>query len=157
MIQNRIMKIIQVDENTAHLVYELFDKYRVFYKQSSNIELAKRFINERLAGSESIIFVALTEEDGIPSGFTQLYPKYSSMRVSKNWILNDLYVRVEYRKQGIGAQLIERAISFAQQNGASFVELSTAVDNYTAQSLYEQIGFVKKEPDVEFIDYKVLI
>lgn len=148
------MQIIRINKTQGELVFELFDKYRVFYKQLSDILLAKNFIQERLDNDESIIFVALDENLSKPIGFTQLYPKYSSVRASKNWILNDLYVDSGHRKQSAGKRLIETAINFAKENNAKFVELSTAVDNYTAQSLYEQIGFEKQAEDTEFYTYK---
>lgn len=136
------------------MVFELFDKYRTFYKQESNIELAKSYIQERLDNNESVIFVALNDHS-IPVGFTQLYPNYSSVRATKNWTLNDLYVEKEYRKLGVGKELIMTALNFAKENNAKFVELSTAVDNYTAQSLYEKIGFEKQDADVEFFTYTI--
>ncbi|MFT4018474.1 MAG: GNAT family N-acetyltransferase [Agriterribacter sp.] len=119
------MRIIRIDKTQGHLVFELFDKYRVFYKQQSDIVVAKKFIQERLDNNESVIFVALDTTVNKPTGFTQLYPKYSSARVIKNWILNDLYVDKEYRQKGIGETLIKTAMDFARQNGAEFVELST--------------------------------
>jgi len=150
------MQIIRIDKAQGFLVYELFNKYRIFYKQASDIEIARNFIQARLDNNESVIFTALTE-DGTAVGFTQLYPKYSSMRVSKNWILNDLYVEKDYRQQGIGGQLIKTTMNFARQNGATFVELSTAVDNYTAQSLYEQTGFTKQPPEADFFTYRIYV
>ncbi len=139
------------------MVADLFDKYRVFYEQPSDLELARNFIRTRLVKNESIIFVAIMQssENRIPVGFTQLYPKYSSVRTMQNWILNDLFVEKNYRKQGIGEHLIRTAMEFAQKNGSQFVELSTAVDNFTAQGLYENIGFEKQEPDLNFFKYKI--
>ncbi len=148
------MNIIQVKQTEGHLVFDLFNKYRIFYKQPSDIELAENFVQERLNNNESIIFVALSKQN-IPVGFTQLYPKYSSMRATKNWILNDLYVEETHRKQGIGEALIKTAMNFASHNKATFVELSTAVDNFTAQSLYEQIGFIKQAPETDFYTYRI--
>ena len=149
------MEIIKIDNTQGNLVYELFDQYRMFYKQQSNLELAKNFIEARLNNNESVIFVALVNNKSKPVGFTQLYPTYSSVRAIKNWILNDLYVNKEYRKQGIGEKLIKTAMDYAKITNASFVELSTAVDNYTAQKLYAQIGFNKQEPDKEFYTYRI--
>jgi len=149
------MEIIRIDKTQGDFVFDLFDKYRVFYKQESNIKLAKTFIQERLDNNESVIFAALIDNNTKPIGFTQLYPKYSSARVVKNWILNDLYVDKEYRRQGIGEELIRTAMNFAKENNAKFVELSTAVDNYTAQSLYEQIGFGKQMPETDFYTYRI--
>ena len=127
------IKRIQPDE--WQLVINLFDQYRVCYKKESDIELAERFIRERLDNNESVIYVALDGEK--PIGFTQLYPRYSSGRAEKNWILNDLFVDADHRKQGVGAKLIEQAAQFAKANGAKFIQLETTVNNYTAQSLYE--------------------
>ena len=133
------IEIKRIDENEANLVVGLFNQYRIFYGKFSDLGMAKAFIDARLENNESVIFVALDEHK--PVGFTQLYPKYSSARLTKNWILNDLFVDPDYRKQGIGEQLIKTAMDFAKRQGATFVQLETAVDNFTAQSLYEQIGF----------------
>ena len=101
-----------------------------------------------------MIFVALTD-NGTPIGFTQLYPLISSGRAIKNWVLNDLYVSPEYRKQGIGEALIKTATEFAKADGAAFLQLETAIDNYNAQRLYENIGFNKQEPDNAFLTYRL--
>lgn len=147
------MVVKRINLSEAHFVIGLFDKYRVFYKKDSDIDLADRFIKTRLVNNESVIFVAL--EDEVPIGFTQLYPKYSSVGAVKNWILNDLYVEPNYRKQGIGEALIKTAMEFAKGDGATYVQLETAVDNYTAQSLYEGIGFQKQAPDTEYFLYRI--
>lgn len=151
-IVNKI-EIKRIDLNDANLVVSLFNQYRIFYGKFSDLGMAKGFIDARLENNESVIFVAL--DGGEPVGFTQLYPKYSSARLTKNWILNDLFVDENYRKQGIGEQLIKTVMGFAKTEGSSFVQLETAVDNYIAQSLYETIGFKKQEPDNEFFLYRI--
>jgi ribosomal protein S18 acetylase RimI-like enzyme len=153
-------KLIRITTNELDLVVDLFDKYRVFYKQPSDIARAVKFLSERLLNNESIIVAAVEEQvDGIVTskGFTQLYPKYSSARTVKNWILNDLYVDAPYRKQGIGKMLIDYAMNFARDNGSEFVQLETAFDNYTAQGLYESIGFVRQAPSEDFLLYKITV
>lgn len=119
------MEIRRIGVADAALVIGLFDLYRQFYKQASDTATAEKFIKERLENNESVIFVAV--EDNVPLGFTQLYPKYSSMRASKNWILNDLYVENSHRKKGIGEALIKTAMNFAKGTGATFVQLETAL------------------------------
>jgi len=150
----KAMEIIKLEKSQGALVVELFDKYRVFYKEKSDIGLAKRFIQSRLENCESVIFVAVPDDKPQPIGFTQLYPKYSSRRAVKNWILNDLYVDEDYRGQGIGEQLIKTAIDFAAKDNSTFVELSTDIDNHIAQSLYERVGFERQEPETTFYTYR---
>lgn len=148
-----MIEIKRLAATDAHLATSLFDQYRVFYRQASNLLLAEKFIEERLQKNESIIFVAMAGK--VPAGFTQLYPIYSSVKANKNWILNDLYVKEDFRKQSIGEKLIKAAMDFAKNDGATFVQLETAKDNSTAQRLYETIGFKKQLSDEDFFTYRI--
>jgi GNAT superfamily N-acetyltransferase len=126
----------------------LFDAYRQFYRQAPDLEHAREFIKDRLAGGESVIFLAVRE--GIGLGFAQLYPSFSSVEMKRLWILNDLFVTPSARKQGIGAALLERARQLAIETGARGLMLETAVDNITAQRLYERLGWRR---EVDFYTY----
>jgi ribosomal protein S18 acetylase RimI-like enzyme len=151
------MQIKRITAAEYQLVTSLFNSYRVFYKQPSDIPLAESYIKARLENNESVIFLALADKDGklAPAGFTQLYQRLSSVRATKNWLLNDLYVDANFRKQGIGEALIKAAMDFARADGATYVKLETAADNYTAQSLYEAIGFVKQPGGGEYLTYQI--
>jgi len=148
------MQIKRIAQSEYNLVTGLFDQYRVFYKQASDIALAEKFIRERLENNESVVFLALSD-DGSPAGFTQLYPIYSSVRAVKNWLLNDLYVDAAYRRKGIAEALIKAAMDFAKSEGSTYVKLETAYDNYTAQSVYEAIGFKKQEAETGYFTYRI--
>ena len=137
------MHIISVTPNEVGLVAPLFDQYRVFYRQPSDPALAQAFIAERVANRESVIFLAL--QDGEPVGFTQLYPRFSSVSARRTWILNDLYVVPSCRGQGVGSALLERARAHALETGAKSLGLQTAVDNLNAQRLYEALGYRRSE------------
>lgn len=146
------LTVKQISAGEAGVVFEMFDKYRTFYKQSSDIKLAESFITERLNNNESVIYVAFIDDK--PVGFTQLYPKYSSMKAVKNWILNDLYVDEPYRMKGIATLLIQTTMDFADASNAKSVQLETQINNFNAQRLYESIGFIQQQPDDEFIVYR---
>ncbi len=134
------IKIKQVTINELDLLAELFDGYRQFYQQTSDIEQAKAFLRERLENQESVIFIA-TNAKGEGLGFTQLYPTFSSVGMQKRWILNDLFVAEKARKLGVASQLIQTAEDFAKESGASGLSLSTGVENTKAQALYEKHGW----------------
>ena len=120
----------------------LFDAYRVFYGQESDVEAAKAFLLERLKKEENIVFIAL--KNNVAVGFTQLYPTFSSVSMRQFYILNDLFVAPEVRKKGIGEQLLNHAKEFCQINNSKGLALETAADN-PAQKLYERLGWEKDE------------
>jgi GNAT superfamily N-acetyltransferase len=121
-------------------VSELFDQYRVFYKKKSDVEGAEVFLHERMHNSESEILIDETDEK-IITGFVQLYPIFSSTRMKKLWLLNDLYVLPNYRGKGISVKLIEKAKEIAKDSGAVGLILETAKSNSIGNSLYLKTGF----------------
>ncbi|MEK6226106.1 MAG: GNAT family N-acetyltransferase [Chloroflexota bacterium] len=88
------------------------------------------------------------------SGFTQLYPSFSSVSLKRLWILNDLFVRSDIRRGGVGRALLERARRHAVDTGAKGLVLNTGVTNTPAQTLYESCGWKK---DDEFFQYHLFL
>jgi ribosomal protein S18 acetylase RimI-like enzyme len=124
----------------------LFDQYLVFYKKPSNLEKHKSYLKERIENEEAIIFLAfddLLKNEAI--GFTLIYPTFSSVRLSKILILNDLFVNSTIRNNGVGEKLITKTIELAKELDADLVRLKTAKDNTIAQGLYHKMGFTKDE------------
>jgi GNAT superfamily N-acetyltransferase len=105
------MSIVKASINELESLTELFDLYRVFYKQSSDQASAREFVKERLKNDESVAFIAYDDND--PVGFVQLYPSFSSVSMKRTWLLNDLYVKEKARGKGFGEKLIKKAITFA--------------------------------------------
>lgn len=136
------MLIQKATMNDLEALTELFDLYRQFYEQASDLDGARAFIKSRIQNDESVIFIAIDQE--IPIGFVQLYPSFSSVSMKRIWVLNDLYVKKSARKNGAGEQLIQKAIQFAEGTGAKGVLLETGKENVSAQRLYEKIGFHKE-------------
>jgi GNAT superfamily N-acetyltransferase len=128
----------------VHGVAELFDAYRVWYHQDSDIEKARHFLSERLCNGQSIIFIA--EHNGRIVGFTQLYPIFSSVSMSNAWLLNDLFVVEEERGKGIASNLLNAARQHGCETSSKWLMLQTACDNAAAQALYEKNGW-RKETD----------
>lgn len=153
------MNIRRIDDHEVGLVADLFDQYRVFYGLPPDRELARRYLRTRLNSRESVVFAAFSTwgDKVIAAGFAQLYPSYSSLQAGKNWILNDLYVEPAHRGRGIGRMLVAAAIEFSRLEGAHFMELETAPDNFIAQGLYERAGFIKQPPGQEFYKYRLTL
>ncbi len=126
----------------------LFDKYRVFYKQTSDIPAAKQFLTDRMHRNESVIFVVLLDNRIV--GFTQVYPVFSSVAMKRCWILNDLFVAEEARGSGAADALLDTVRQLGSETDSSWLVLQTAATNYRAQKVYERNGWKKEE---DFFSY----
>ncbi len=121
----------------------LFAAYRVFYKQPDDAHKARAFLHDRLHNDESVVFMARV--DGKAVGFTLLYPCFSSVRASRTWLLNDLYVDAGARRKGVAAALLDAARQHGLSTGATSLTLQTGKDNTAAQALYEREGWIRQD------------
>ena len=122
----------------------LFNGYRVFYKKNTDLKSAEVYLNERLDQNDSEIIVAENSE-GKLIGFTQLYPLFSSTRMKKLWLLNDLYVENLFRGKGVSIGLIENAKQIVKSSGACGMFLETEKTNAVGNNLYPKTGFKLNE------------
>jgi GNAT superfamily N-acetyltransferase len=123
----------------ADVLAELFDDYRAFYHCRRDRRTARAFLSDRLARNESVVFVA--DLDRLV-GFVQLYPAFSSLSMTRSIVLNDLFVLPHVRRHGLAGSLIDAAIVYACDSGASRIELATQRTNENAMRLYRAKGFV---------------
>jgi GNAT superfamily N-acetyltransferase len=142
------VRSVRAELDDLDALIPLFDAYRRFYGQDSDLPGARAFLADRFKRGESVIFLAVV--DGAIVGFTQLYPSFSSVSMKRLWVLNDLFVTPDARKSGAGRALLERAERWAAETGAKGLTLSTQVTNLGAQRLYEACGWTK---DDEFLHY----
>ncbi|MBB3910256.1 GNAT family N-acetyltransferase [Sphingomonas desiccabilis] len=128
----------------------LFDDYRQFYGQPSDPIGARSFLGDRFEHQQSIILLAFDGSHAV--GFVQLFPSFSSTRLARTFILNDLFVAPDARGTGTGRALLNGACEYSRNVGAARLSLSTAVTNTAAQSLYERAGWTR---DTDFYAYGI--
>ena len=122
------------------------------YQVDESAEKAEKFLTERMRNHESVIY--FVEKDGMPVGFAQLYPLFCSLEMKRIWLLYDLFVAPEARKEGVAQMLLARADQLATETDSAFIMLSTATDNVRAQALYEKEGYVR---DTQFFVYNKMM
>ena len=134
------MKTRQANINDIPKLSLLFDAYRVFYEKETDIQQATIFLSERINNNESVIFVA-EDDNHILIGFVQLYPIFSSTRMKRLWLLNDLFVDENQRSKGISIALIEEAKKLCKASESCGMILETAKTNDIGNNLYPKTGF----------------
>jgi len=142
-----MLEIVHGEPKDVDTIAPLFDAYRQFYEQESDIDRAKEFLYDRLSNGQSIILIAFWKGKAV--GFTQLYTTYSSVSMQAFYILNDLFVVPEYRGKQMGEALLRASQQLCAKNNYKGLALETAIDN-PAQELYEKLGWRK---DTDYFHY----
>ena len=137
------MQIREAKLSDLENLSDLFNSYRMFYGKKSDIKVANEFLRSRIENKDSKIFVCDLNNE--LSGFVQLYPIFSSTRVSKYWLLNDLFVDIKKRGKGYSKLLIDRSKELVIESKACGMMLETEKSNDIGNMLYPSTGFKKNE------------
>jgi ribosomal protein S18 acetylase RimI-like enzyme len=148
------MKILKANLSHINMIAPLFDSYRKFYGKSSDLNASADFLSARISSNESVIFLAIDELQNNPAGFVQLYPLFSSVEMKRLWLLNDLFVEENYRRQSVAQRLLDESKQLAKSTKAKGVVLETHISNTEAQTLYLKTGF---EIDKEHLYFYYII
>ncbi|MFD2024965.1 GNAT family N-acetyltransferase [Promicromonospora aerolata] len=142
-------------DDDVDAVVDLFRQYLRFYGQEVPDAEARAFLTARRDAGDSVLLVVVLEPEGSEPeasaagrgvvGFAQSYPTWSSVSLSRSWVLNDLFVSPAARGTGAARALVQDTCRRAKEAGAIRVSLATAWDNVAAQGLYESEGFVREE------------
>ena len=135
------MRIVQATLEHLDLLTPLFVKYREFYNELPYPESSRKFLEKRLRRKESVIYLALADDEDKLLGFCQLYPSFSSLSLKRVWILNDIYVAEDARRQLVADRLLQTAKKMAKDTNAIRLRVATSENNLAAQKTYESIGF----------------
>jgi GNAT superfamily N-acetyltransferase len=140
------IKIRPVAHDDAEGVLEVLNsvvrerKYSSFAKILA-VEEERQFIAS--LGERSGLFVA--ELDGRIIGFQTIEPfaTYNTPSMDHVGIMGT-FVHADFRGQGIGRQLAEASLQFAQEKGYEKVVIYVRASNKAAQEFYQKRGFVPK-------------
>lgn len=74
-------------------------------------------------------------------GFATVLWTWSTLTASRIGVMNDLFVRPDVRSRGLGRALLEACVGLCEQRGdIAALRWQTALDNTTAQRLYDSVG-----------------
>jgi GNAT superfamily N-acetyltransferase len=119
----------------------LFAGYQTFYTGTAQgDERNRRFLARFVGGADAGLLLLARDGDGRAVGLANLYWTFSSTTAADHVLLNDLFVAEAARGSGVGGRLIEAARDVARERGSTYLSWQTALENRTAQRLYERTG-----------------
>jgi GNAT superfamily N-acetyltransferase len=106
---------------------------------SANAFLAS--VERLLEDRDTEFLLAAPDDDSPPSGVLQLRFRFSVWKAAPDAWIEDLFVRTDARRAGVGDALMKLAAQRARERGAKRIELDTNEENAAALALYDRHGF----------------
>ena len=126
-------------DDVPHLVALMVDFYSESDYALDPAAAARAF--ERLLANEELGRVWLADADGETAGYVVLTLGYSMEYGGRDAFVDDLYVRPDHRRTGVGKALLAELLRECETLGVHALHLEVDRDNAPAQALYAAQGF----------------
>jgi GNAT superfamily N-acetyltransferase len=97
-------------------------------------------LKQDLFGENPLSSVLLVEVAGEIIGFATYHPIYSTFLAKPGLWLDDLFLKPQFRGQGMGTQLMQRLCEIAIATGCERIDWTVAAHNNLGIQFYEKIG-----------------
>jgi GNAT superfamily N-acetyltransferase len=99
-------------------------------------------LRDTLFGPDRVAYSLIARADGEPAGFALYFFNVSTFVGRRGLYLEDLYVRPEFRRRGLGRQLMARLARMAIEQRCGRMEWAVLDWNEPAVRVYRAIGAV---------------
>jgi GNAT superfamily N-acetyltransferase len=134
------IRIERAAERDVPLILELIQGLAVYEKLAHEVTATEAGLRETLFGARPAADVIIAYAGDTPAGFALFFPNYSTFLGKPGLYLEDLFVRPEYRGQGLGLALMKRLAQIAVERGCGRFEWSVLDWNEPAIGFYESLG-----------------
>ena len=137
--RRRVVRLTALDDPLFGGAAALFDQYRQHFGANPAPEVVTAWMQELVLSGKWRIYAAGAggRADGICS--TAVVPAALTLRTV--WLVRDLYVAPEARRQGVARALLAHVAEDARSAGAHRLSLQTETANTHAIELYARNGF----------------
>lgn len=108
------------------------------YEKLSNQVVADEALLEQQLFDEKNAYVLLAYVDDLAVGFALYFYNFSTFKGKKGLYLEDLFIRQEYRKMGIGEKLFDELKQIAKTNNCGRMEWVCLDWNEPAKTFYRK-------------------
>ena len=122
------------------LILALVRELAEYEKLTHEVDASEQGIAAVLFSREPRVFCDIAEWDGAPVGFTTWFLNFSSFRGRHGLFLEDVFVRPQFRRRGIGRALLRHLAARCVEKGYARFEWAVLDWNTPAISFYRSLG-----------------
>jgi len=139
---------IEDTEEILALIYEL----AVYEKAPNEAKATAEQIRQSFFCENPKVFCEIVEEDGKIAGLAIWFLNYSTWQGMHGIYLEDLYIRLEYRKRGYGKDLLKHLAGICKERGYGRFQWWVLDWNTPAIDFYTSLGAIAMD---EWTVYRV--
>jgi GNAT superfamily N-acetyltransferase len=135
-----MLKIRPAQEQDVDAIFDLIRGLAAYEKLSDRVTGNSELLRSHLFGTRPYAEAIIAELDNHPIGFALFFHNYSTFLTQPGLYLEDVFVRPEYRRQGVGKALLTAVAKIAVDRGCGRLEWSVLEWNQNAIEFYQSLG-----------------
>jgi GNAT superfamily N-acetyltransferase len=124
----------------VELIHSLIVELATYERAPEQVTGTPKLLREALFGAKPSAEAMIAEFDGEPAGFAIFHGTFSTWECRPGIWLEDLYVRPQHRRAGIGAMLVQAVAREAVGRGCARLEWNVLDWNEPALDFYTRLG-----------------
>ncbi|MEN2402067.1 GNAT family N-acetyltransferase [Flavobacterium sp. MC2016-06] len=133
---NSNIKIRKVQNQDLDFVYNSICELE---NETLDFDVFKEIFNENISNPNNLYLIAENEKEGL--GFISFHTQRLLHHNGLVGEIQEFFIHKEYRGKGIGRQLIQKIMDFADQNKLKSIEVTTNRKRIENVAIYENLGF----------------
>ncbi|MBN8732207.1 MAG: GNAT family N-acetyltransferase [Acidobacteria bacterium] len=136
------VRIAPASQHDVPLILEMIRGLADYEQLAHEVEASEERLRQSLFGERPAAAVSLAYVEDVCAGFAVYFPTYSTFLAQEGMYLEDLYVRPEYRGQGIGFALLRHLAGLCRERNYGRLEWSVLNWNEPSIQFYKRLGAV---------------
>lgn len=135
-MMNSKIEIRKIEKQDLDFVYKSICELE---NEILDFKTFEEIFNENISNPSNLYLLAENEKEGI--GFISFHTQKLLHHCGLVGEIQEFFIHQNYRGQGIGRQLIEKIMQFANQNKLKSIEVTTNRKRVENVLIYENLGF----------------
>lgn len=146
------ISIVPAASEEAAVVLGFIRELAEYERLAHAVSATEQDLRRTLFGPEAYAHALIARLDGQPVGFAVYFFNYSTFLGRPGLYLEDLFVRPEARRRGVGRRLLEHLAAIALERGCARMEWAVLDWNERAIEFYRSLG---ASPNEEWTTYRL--
>ncbi|CAA9198767.1 Aminoalkylphosphonate N-acetyltransferase [Flavobacterium collinsii] len=136
MMENRKIQIRKVEKQDLDFVYQAINELE---NEVLDFEVFSQIFDENISNPKNLYLIAENETEGL--GFISFHTQNLLHHCGLVGEIQEFFIHQNYRGKGIGRQLINEILQYADRNNLKSIEVTTNKRRVENVLIYENLGF----------------
>ena len=127
-------------EADVQLIFDLICELATYEKLRDEVVGTPEILRETLFDQRAAEALIVESADGEAVGYALFYTTFSTFECRAGIWLEDVYVKPEHRRDGVGRKVLEHLAAIAQERGMARLEWVALDWNEPALNFYKKLG-----------------